>query len=195
LSRKKKAAGDDDATISEKDAATTTTKWRFMVCPTQHEQIVRDETFFLFSWWRQLSRSSFVSFLWQENRFAALRVLTVSSHRGLYTNTVYRVSDKQRHPRIVYESMMRSALLISAVLYISDNAVVAATMGVSGDSSLRHSEVIRYKESSSQQHHRDLEGSGDGISFDDDFWAYDADKSMDVAWTDYSLKPVKCMIL
>jgi hypothetical protein len=89
--------------------------------------------------------------------------------------------------------MMRSALLISAVLCISGNAVVAATM--SGDNSLRHSEVIRYKESSSSQHHRDLEGSGDGISFDDDFWAYNADQSMDVAWTDYSLKPVKCMIL
>jgi hypothetical protein len=89
--------------------------------------------------------------------------------------------------------MMRSALLLSAVLCISGNAVVAATM--SGDSSsLRHSEVIRYKESSSEQH-RDLEGSGDGISFDDDFWAYNADQSMDVAWTDYSLKPVKCMIL
>jgi hypothetical protein len=90
--------------------------------------------------------------------------------------------------------MMRSALLISAVLYISGNAAVAATLE-SGDSSLRHSEVIRYKESSSSQHHRDLEGSGDGISFDDDFWAYNADQSMDVAWTDYSLKPVKCMIL
>ena len=86
--------------------------------------------------------------------------------------------------------MMRSALLLSAVLCIG-NAVVVTAMD--GESSGRSVET-RYKESS--QFERELEGgSGDGISFDDDFWAYDADQSMDVAWTEYSLKPVKCMIL
>lgn len=83
---------------------------------------------------------------------------------------------------------MRSALLLCAVLCIGNTA--AAMVGDSSGQSVE----TRYKESS--QFERELEeGKGDGISFDDDFWAYDADQSMDVAWTDYSLKPVKCMIL
>lgn len=48
---------------------------------------------------------------------------------------------------------------------------------------------LRYKD----QIERELSGSGDMISFDDDFWAYD-DGSMETYWDDYSIKPLKCMI-
>lgn len=48
---------------------------------------------------------------------------------------------------------------------------------------------FRYKD----QIERDLSGSGDAVSFDDDFWAYN-DGSMQTYWDDYSIKPLKCMI-
>lgn len=84
--------------------------------------------------------------------------------------------------------MRLALLLLSAVLCLGNTAA-----SMDDNSSGGQSVETRYKESS--QLERELEGSGDGISFDDDFWAYDADQSIDVAWTDYSLKPVKCMIL
>ncbi|KAL7504655.1 hypothetical protein ACHAXN_004559 [Cyclotella atomus] len=45
------------------------------------------------------------------------------------------------------------------------------------------------------QSHRQL--SGDAISYDDDFWAYnvDVDVTSQTVWTDYSFMPVKCMLL
>lgn len=43
--------------------------------------------------------------------------------------------------------------------------------------------------------HRLLSGSGDMISYDDDFWAYNANGvSEDIVWSDYNLKASKCMI-
>jgi hypothetical protein len=46
--------------------------------------------------------------------------------------------------------------------------------------------------------HRERHLSGDAISYDDDFWAYNADNvdvSSQTIWTDYSFMPVKCMVL
>jgi hypothetical protein len=42
--------------------------------------------------------------------------------------------------------------------------------------------------------HREL--SGDVISYDDDFWAYnvDLDVSAQTVWTDYNFLPTKCMV-
>ena len=42
--------------------------------------------------------------------------------------------------------------------------------------------------------HREL--SGDQISFDDDFWAYNTntDVTSQTIWTDYSFMPLTCMI-
>ena len=44
------------------------------------------------------------------------------------------------------------------------------------------------------QFERALSGSGDMMSFDDDFWSYDVG-SMETYWADYSMMPKKCMIL
>jgi hypothetical protein len=44
------------------------------------------------------------------------------------------------------------------------------------------------------QFERALSGSGDVMSFDDDFWSYDQG-SMDTYWADYSIVPKKCMLL
>ncbi|KAL7547917.1 hypothetical protein ACHAWF_011189 [Thalassiosira exigua] len=43
------------------------------------------------------------------------------------------------------------------------------------------------------QSERALSGSGDDISYDDDFWAYDVG-SMDTVWDDYAMEPLTCMI-
>jgi hypothetical protein len=50
---------------------------------------------------------------------------------------------------------------------------------------------IRFK----YQIERALSGSGDMVSFDDEFWAYAQDQSSTVVWSDYSLIPKSCMIL
>jgi hypothetical protein len=50
--------------------------------------------------------------------------------------------------------------------------------------------MMRYNE----QIERALSGSGDA-SFDDDFWNYAQDRSMDVEWNNYSINPKSCMIL
>ena len=63
-------------------------------------------------------------------------------------------------------------------------AALAAASAVAGEST-----GLRYKD----QVERALSGSGDMVSFDDDFWNYN-DGSMDTYWDDYSIKPLKCMI-
>jgi len=52
---------------------------------------------------------------------------------------------------------------------------------------------MNYKDSHFQ-YERALSGSGDVMSFDDDFWSYDQG-SMDTYWADYAIMPKKCMIL
>lgn len=60
----------------------------------------------------------------------------------------------------------------------------------SGSNSVRR---VVAERTTDRQYERALSGSGD-IEFDDDFWAYDADQSLDVVWDDYSIEPKKCMI-
>lgn len=67
----------------------------------------------------------------------------------------------------------------------------AAASSSASSSSLVDGSVRRLRDAS--QFERALSGSGD-IEFDDDFWAWDADQSMDTVWDDYSMEPKMCMI-
>lgn len=67
-------------------------------------------------------------------------------------------------------------------------AASAALAGSSGGSS------IIDKLTPNAPFHREL--SGDVISYDDDFWAYnvDVDVTTQTIWTNYNFKPSKCMV-
>ncbi|KAL3765822.1 hypothetical protein ACHAWU_002617 [Discostella pseudostelligera] len=67
----------------------------------------------------------------------------------------------------------------------------SSTRGASAGGDAAANEIV-YKDH--HQFERALSGSGDVMSFDDDFWSYDQ-RSMDTYWADYSIMPKKCMIL
>ena len=74
----------------------------------------------------------------------------------------------------------------AAVLSILCGSATAAVFSTVGGENKR----TRYNE----QIERALSGSGD-TSFDDDFWNFAQDRSMDVVWDNYSINPKSCMIL
>jgi hypothetical protein len=90
--------------------------------------------------------------------------------------------------------MNPSTILIS--LLASSAAATSSTRGASAAADGAHeqsSTMMNYKDSHFQ-YERALSGSGDVMSFDDDFWSYDQG-SMDTYWADYAIMPKKCMIL
>jgi len=78
--------------------------------------------------------------------------------------------------------MMRATIL--SILCGNAAAAIFSAGGV-------ENKGMRFKE----QIERALSGSGDMVSFDDEFWEWDQEQSTSVAWSDYSLIPKSCMIL
>lgn len=93
------------------------------------------------------------------------------------------------------------SLVASAVAFFSTTSIrgVAAEGGATNEqqqpqptTTTTTNTMKNYKDQ--HQFERALSGSGDVMSFDDDFWSYDQG-SMDTYWADYAIVPKKCMIL
>lgn len=82
-------------------------------------------------------------------------------------------------------------ILLSLLVGRTAANAASSTRGASAGGYAAANEIV-YK--AHHQFERALSGSGDVMSFDDDFWSYDQG-SMDTYWADYSIMPKKCMIL
>ncbi len=87
--------------------------------------------------------------------------------------------------------MSPSTILLSILFGNAATAAALSTRGEAGEAAYAQTKKVVYKDQ--HQFERAL-GSGDGMSFDDDFWSYDQG-SMDTYWADYAIVPMKCMIL
>lgn len=74
-------------------------------------------------------------------------------------------------------------------------AIVFATVGTAAAASGNKKMLKTRKFKDQDQMERALSGSGDAISFDDDFWNYDTGDDYSTMWDDYSINPLKCMVM
>jgi hypothetical protein len=88
--------------------------------------------------------------------------------------------------------MNPSSTLLSILLGSAATAAALSTRGAADEAANAQTKTVVYKDQ--HQFERALSGSGDVMSFDDDFWSYDQG-SMDTYWADYAIVPKKCMIL
>lgn len=87
-----------------------------------------------------------------------------------------------------------SLVVASAIASSSTSIRGAAAEGGATNEQQQPTTTMKMNYKDQHQFERALSGSGDVMSFDDDFWSYDQG-SMDTYWADYAIVPKKCMIL
>ena len=85
-------------------------------------------------------------------------------------------------------------ILLSLLVGRTTATAASSTRGGAAAAAAAGSDANEIVYKDHHQFERALSGSGDVMSFDDDFWSYDQG-SMDTYWADYSIMPKKCMLL